>query len=259
MDFNTLEKKVSELVACCEGRMGIVIETEEGTIQVNPEEIFPSASLIKVPILIEGFRQSEKGLFDLHEYVKILQTGRVEGSGVIQALSTDIQLKGIDLLTLMIIVSDNSATNRLIELLGMDEINRCMKWLHMKNSELNRMMMDVESRKKGIDNFTTASDMVACLKAIDGQGFLTKENSAQVWRIMEKQQFTNKLVAAFDLEKVQVASKTGELPGVEHDCAIIRYKGRTVYVSALIDKLTNQELGRQSLFHAGKLIVEFIK
>lgn len=259
MNFPTLEKKVLELVAACEGRMGIVIETEEGQIQVNHREVYSSASLIKVPILIEGFRQSEKGQLDLYEYVKVPLAERVEGSGVIQALSTDLQFKVIDFLTLMIIVSDNIATNILIELLGMDEINNCMKWLGMNNSELNRKMMDFAALEHGTDNRTTALDMVTCLKAMAEDYFLSKENCAQVLRIIEKQQFTNKLAAAFDLEKVTVANKTGELPGIEHDCAIIRYKDRTVYVAVLIDKLTNQESGRQTLFNAGKLIAEFIK
>lgn len=257
MDFTTLEKKISELVARCEGRVGIVIETEEGTIRVNHEEIFSSASLIKVPILIEGFRQSEEGMLDLYEYVKVHQTERVEGAGVIQALSIDIQLKVIDLLTLMIIVSDNIATNILIEFLGIDKINNCMKWLGMKNSELNRKMMDFEALKNGIDNRTTASDMVACIKAMDEGSFLSKENSAQALQIMEKQQFINKLAAAFDFGVV--ANKTGELPGVEHDCAIIRHNDKKVYAAVLINELTDQETGRQTLFNAGKLIAEYMK
>ena len=259
MDFKTLEKKISELVVSCEGRMAIVIETEAGSIGVNQTEIFSSASLIKVPILIEGFRQSEKGQLNLYESIKVLETERVEGSGIIQALSADIQLKVIDLLTLMIIVSDNIATNMMIELLGMGEINNCMKWLGMEDSELNRKMMDFTALEKGIDNRTTASDMVACLKAIDKKNFLSSDNSTEILRIMQKQQFTNKLAAAFDLEKVIVANKTGELPGVEHDCAIIRHKDRTVYVTALIDQLTEPELGRRTLFKAGKLIAEFIR
>lgn len=257
MNFSILEKKVLELVASCEGRIGIVIETGEEEIRVNHEEVFSSASLIKVPILIESFRQSEKGQIDLYEYVKVPQSEWVEGSGVIQALSSDLQLKVIDLLTLMIIVSDNIATNILIELLGMDEINNCMKRLGMKNSELNRKMMDFSALEKGHDNRTTAADMVACLKAIDNSNFLSRENSVQALQIMEKQQFTNKLAAAFDFGTV--ANKTGELPGVEHDCAIIRHKDRTIYVAVLIDKLPDQETGRQILVNASKLIAEFMK
>lgn len=257
--MDNLKRQVSELVAHCEGRVGLVIETCEGRIEINHNDKFSAASLIKIPILIEGFRQYEKGLLDLHEYLLALPSNRVGGAGVIQALSADLKLKIIDLMALMIIVSDNSATNLVIDRVGMTEINECIKALNLQNTELNRKMMDFEAKKNGLDNFTTANDMLTCLKVIDQHRFLSKESSDKAFSILEKQQFKNKLAETIDSEAVQVANKTGELPGVEHDCAIFKYGGKTIYAAVLIDQLSRQEEGRLTLIQIGKVLSNFMK
>lgn len=258
MDIEQLKRKVSELVTQCNGRVGAVIETHEGRIEVNDAEKFSAASLIKVPILIEGFRQHDHGILTLEEYLPASPSKRVGGAGVLQALSEDLKLKVIDLMALMIIVSDNTATNLLVDRLGKNEINHCMKALNLQNTELNRKMMDFEAMRNGLDNFTTANDMVTCLKVIDQHHFLSKESSEKAFGIMEKQQFTNKLSNSVDFEMIQVASKTGELPGVEHDCAIFKHGGKTIYAAVLIDQLSNQDEGRQTLVQIGSLLSRYM-
>jgi len=259
MNFATLEKRVLELADCCEGRIGLVIVTKDGVIEINHEERFSSASLIKVPILIEGFRQFERGLLDIHKSIPIFQADRVDGSGVIQALSSDLHLKIIDLMTLMIIVSDNTATNLLIDRLGMDQVNKCMRLIGMKNSELNRKMMDFAALKNGVDNYTTANDMIICLKAVAEREYLTTESVEQSLRMMEKQQFKDKLAATISDEEMIVANKTGGLPGVEHDCAQFRYKDEVIYAAVLMDRLPYQSAGQQTLSSIGTLISSYIK
>ncbi|MFO1446466.1 serine hydrolase [Bacillus sp. Bva_UNVM-123] len=259
MRFSTLEREVLKLIDACEGRVGLVIASNDGKIEINHDEKFPSASLIKLPILIEGFRQFDRGLQDLHESIPISHTDRVEGSGVIHALSSDLDLKIIDLMTLMIIVSDNIATNLLIERLGMEQINKCMRFIGMKNSQLNRKMMDFAALKNGVDNYTTANDMIMCLKAIAEREYLTIESVEQSLRMMEKQQFKDKLAATISDEEMIVANKTGGLPGVEHDCAQFRYKDEVIYAAVLIDRLPYQSAGQQTLSSIGNLISAYIK
>ncbi|MBS4192577.1 serine hydrolase [Bacillus sp. FJAT-49705] len=257
MNFAILEKEMEKVAACCKGRIAFVIETGNARIERNGEGKFSSASLIKIPILIEGFRQNDKGLLDFQEEITVLPKDRVDGAGVLQALSADLKIKIIDLMALMMVVSDNIATNLLIERLGKSEINKCMKEIKLKWTELNRKMMDFEAINNGIDNWTTAYDMVTCLKVIDQQTFLSKESSLKAFSIMEKQQF-KKLFDTIDLEDLQVASKSGELPGVEHDCAIIRYGDRTIYSAVLIDQLKTPYEGKQILSQIGKLILRYI-
>ncbi len=120
-----LKNKINEELHGFQGRVGLAIEIEGEGFTVNSEEPFPSASVIKIPILIEGLRQSEIGKINLDQLIPI--ASKVGGSGVLQAISRDVRMTIKDLMTLMIIVSDNTATNVLIDLLGMDELNRSMK------------------------------------------------------------------------------------------------------------------------------------
>ncbi|MBY0121210.1 serine hydrolase [Bacillus sp. S/N-304-OC-R1] len=258
MDIEKVKKKVSEIAAQCDGRVGLVIETGEDRIEINPHDRFSSASLIKIPILLEGFRQYDRGALDLQEYLPVQAAHRVGGAGVLQALSDDLKLKIVDLLALMIIVSDNTATNMLIDRIGMNKINQCIKDHTLEGTELNRKMMDLDAAQKGMDNHTTASDIVWCLRAIDEQNFLTKESSIQAFNILEKQQFKNKLCDSLDSEAIQIASKTGELPGVEHDCVIMKYGGNTLYAAVLIDGLPNREAGRKTFTQIGIVLSQFI-
>ena len=258
MNIENLQKKVSEIAEQCVGRIGLVIEMNGHRIKINHTDVFSAASLIKIPILIEGFRQHENRGLDLYEYLPVLLCDKVGGAGVLQALSDELRMKIIDLMALMITVSDNTATNILIDRLGIHDINQCIKALHLQATKLNRKMMDFEALTEGIDNFTTPMDMVACLKAIDQEGFLTRKSSEQAFAILEKQQFKNKLGNGMDLSAIQFASKTGELPGVEHDCAIIKYGGRTLYTAVLIDRLPDQEAGRKIFTQIGKVLSQFI-
>lgn len=257
MGFTSLKREITKLAAQCEGRVGLVIETEFERMEINCEDIFSAASLIKIPILIEGFRQYDKGLLDIQKYIPI-ETESVGGAGVLQALSEGLEMRIIDLMTLMIIVSDNIATNLLIEQLGWSEINQCMKDLGLKGTVLKRKMMDFTALENGIDNCTTANDMIMCLKAINEQKYLSMKSSKKALMIMRKQQFRDKLSRDLDLENVQVAGKTGELPGIEHDCAIIHYGDKTIYTAVLIDQLPHQENGRQTIAQIGKYISHYV-
>ncbi|MFE8698506.1 serine hydrolase [Cytobacillus sp. FJAT-53684] len=258
MNFETLKEEVYRIASRCKGRVGLVIETENNRIEINSRAKFSSASLIKVPILIECFRQSEEGTLDLQQYIPIAESNRVKGAGVLQALSSDLQLKVIDVMTLMIIISDNLATNLLIDLLGMEKINQGMRDQNLHDTELSRKMMDFAALKNGLDNYTTAYDMLTCLKELDQNKMLSNRSASMAKEIMENQQFSNKLSDQIDLDIFKVANKTGELPGIEHDCAIIEYGKRRVYAAVLIDQLTVPKDGRQTLSSIGQLISQYL-
>ncbi|MEH7376609.1 serine hydrolase [Neobacillus drentensis] len=236
--------------------MGLAVEIEGESLYVNCEETFQSASLIKVPILIEAFRQSEAGKLNLNQLVSI--TNHVGGSGVLQAFSRDALLTLKDLMTLMITVSDNTATNMLIDKLGMADINRSIKKMGLKHTILNRKMMDFAAIGQGHDNFTSPIDMLTCLKAVNEGSYLKEESRAAVLKIMSYQQFQDRLPGLMDLERVVVANKTGSLPRVENDCAVIKYKGKTAYAAVLIDRLDDVYAGKQKISKIGKHIYDYL-
>jgi len=241
------------------GRIGIVIEIKKQRYQINGDAIFPSASLIKIPILLHGLRLAEQGRINLNHSMPI--SNRVGGSGVLRILSNQASLTVKDLLTLMITVSDNTATNMVVDLFGKDSINNTMRDLGLKNSRLNRKMMDFEAARQGHENRTSPSDMLTCLKIINEGDILTDESRRIAIEIMQGQQFLDKLPAMLNLDnndQLFIANKTGSLPGVEHDCAIFKFHGKTAYAAVLTDQQSDTYAARQVISKIGSHVVDFL-
>lgn len=258
MNWKALEESIMQVKNRANGRIGLHIEIDGIVLESGSQDIFRSASLIKVPILIEAFRQSEDKRIYLNQPITIPIHERVGGSGVINALTDKVFMTIGDIITLMIIVSDNTATNLLINLLGQDEINKCIKDLGLNSTVLHRKMMDFEAVKHGADNFTSASDMIKCIKAIQEGTILSAKSNEQILAIMRKQQMTDKFPAMMDLEKVSVANKTGSLPDIVHDCGHIAYGGKTAYVAVLTEGLPSEEEGRQVIAEMGRHVYEYL-
>ncbi|MFJ5712973.1 serine hydrolase [Neobacillus sp. NPDC093127] len=255
--MKSLETRIFEELNGFKGRIGLVIEIDNDQIQVNSLEVFQSASLIKVPILIEALRQCENRELVENDPVPVLKEAIVGGSGVLQALSPNVRLTVRDIMTLMIIVSDNTATNLMIDLLGMDAINRFMRKSGLKQTELNRKMMDFQAISQGRDNYTSPLDMIQCLKWMTEGTVLSKKSQAVALEIMGYQQFKDKLPAQMD-DRLFVANKTGELPKVEHDCAVLQFGKKTAFVAVLMDQLEDLQAGKQTMNQIGKHIYDYL-
>ncbi|WP_042455447.1 serine hydrolase [Neobacillus dielmonensis] len=254
--MHPLEVKIAEELIEFKGRIGLAIEIGNVRLDFNSQDVFPSASVIKVPILIEGLRQCDAGLINLDELIRI--ENRAGGSGVLESLSSEARLTLLDLLTLMITVSDNTATNMLIDRLGIESINRTITKIGMTGTVLNRKMMDFEAKERGLDNKTSAADMVCCLKAMNEGSILSETSRSLALKIMHAQQFQDKLPAMMDLDKIYVANKTGSLPKVENDCAIMAYNDQTAYVAILTDELDEPYTARQVISRIGKYIYDYM-
>lgn len=254
MEFSLLEEKMEEIAEIYKnaGRIGIALEWNKKKISVNGDTIFPSASLIKLPILIEGFAQASGKYINLKQLVPISSIQKIGGAGVLQTFSHNSQITIQDLLTLMITVSDNMATNFLIDLLGKDQINNRCKTLNMKNTRLQRDMMDEKARRCGLENYTSPNDILQCLQAIS----YNREPMLEI--ILLQQQFRDKLPLYFHEGAFLVANKTGELGGVEHDCAIIRYKQEIVHIAVLMDHIKENKLGKKVFHLIGENISQFL-
>ncbi|WP_341356380.1 serine hydrolase [Rossellomorea sp. y25] len=258
------EKLLEERILCAidkkigRGRVSVVIDLPSYSIQINNETPYSAASLIKVPILLEGFRQAEQGKIDLNDTVMVPKEERVGGAGVLKTLSENISLTVEDLLTLMIIVSDNTATNLIIDRLGSDAINSLCNSIALKHTKLSRKLMDFQAMKQGYDNVTSASDIITCLRILDQGQIFSEQSREKMLYILHQQQLDTKLPAKMDKDKVYIANKTGELPGVEHDCAIVRCEEKTAYIAVLIDELGENESARDTIAEIGKLLYDYL-
>ncbi|WP_110112285.1 serine hydrolase [Bacillus sp. CGMCC 1.16541] len=258
MNIVSLEERIQTVIDKCRGRVSVAIDMCPHSITIHADTTYSAASLIKVPILLEGYRQVQQGVIDLEELVTVPQKDKVGGAGVLTSLSDAATLTIKDLLTLMIIVSDNTATNLLIDRLTQQSIHELCRQLDLQHTSLQRKLMDFEAITKGLDNLTSASDMVKCLKMIDKSQVFEKENRDRMLHTLQQQQFYDKLPAKMNRDIVSIANKTGELPGVEHDCAIVHYKDQTVYVAVLIDELDDNYEGRQIITEIGHLLYTYL-
>ncbi|WP_026678628.1 serine hydrolase [Fictibacillus gelatini] len=261
MSFYLLKEHLQEVATGICGKMSIVLEIENLQISINGDDPFPSASLIKIPIMMEAFRQAQIGMLDLDETYRVPSEAPVGGMGVIQHLRPEIELSIHDLITLMIIVSDNTATNLLIDLVGMEAVNKLSSDLGCNQTLLARKMMDVTAQKNGKDNWTSAYDIVKFLKEIDQGKLLTSKQRTNALKTLRQQQFHSKLPALISesfSEETYVAHKTGELPGTEHDAGIIQANGKRAYIAVLTTDLDNNITGQKAIAQIGKLVFDHI-
>ena len=114
-----------------------------------------------------------------------------------------------ELMVAMLIQSDNTAANKIIDLVGMDKINETIKEFGMKNTELNRKTADERNFKSDVENYTTAYDLTLAWKKLSEGSFLSKENSQMLIDILTRQQIKNKLALYIpDNLKFDISSKT---------------------------------------------------
>jgi beta-lactamase class A len=258
MNGNLLEERILDAIDKCIGRVSVAIDLPSHSIQINNDTPYSAASLIKVPILLEGFRQAEQGKIDLNEMVMVPKECRVGGAGVLSTLSENISLTVEDLLTLMIIVSDNTATNLIIDRIGSEAINNLCNSLALKHTNLSRKLMDFQAIDQGYDNFTSATDIINCLRILDQSPLFSEQSREKMLFILHQQQFVTKLPARMDRKRVFIANKTGELPGVEHDCAIVRCEEKTAYIAVLIDGLEENDSARDTIAKIGKFLYDYL-
>ena len=189
----------------------------------NSAEPMHAASIIKLFIMVEAFRRFEAGSLDPKQKVAIRDHDRVPSCGALTYLHDGIEVTVIDLATLMIILSDNTATNVLIDLLGFAAINTTIHRLGYSETGLLRKMYDTEKSAKGIQNLITAEEAGDLLERLHRGEIVSVQASAQMLAILANQRLNSKL--PFYLKPMQptpkIAHKTGEDTGITHDVGVV--------------------------------------
>ncbi len=206
------------------------------TYSLNADVTFPAASLIKLPILWEYFRQVSEGQLNPHETFAVPTTEIVGGCGIITDLEPGLRLRYSDLARLMIVLSDNTATNLLIDVLGLAKIRATIHQLGMVNTALQRKLMDYEARDRGLDNFTSARDVGLLLEKIAQGDGLPPAACQEMLDILHRQHLRNKLPALLP-EEAWLAHKTGDQATNEHDAGLLRRGLETAVVVAMTKDL----------------------
>ncbi len=234
-DFSAkLTTTLSHMAADYDGVMGICVKdlTSEQTFSVNPDTIFPQASSIKIPILIELMRQTQSGKIDLNTRVDIHRDALVGGSGVLQFFSDGGSSISIhDLAILMILLSDNSATNLLIDRVGMNNVNSMLDGLGLRNTRLARKMIDIPAEQADRENHSTSREMAALLEQLYAGKLLDAEHTKATLEILEYPKESP--LRAGVPENITVAEKPGSLNGAQCDSGIVLLQGRPYIISVM--------------------------
>jgi beta-lactamase class A len=235
-----LESRVRAVDARLDGVLGVFVRdlATGATIELRPDETFPTASSIKLAVLHELYRQAGEGRLDLAEGTRP-PLPRVRGGGILQELGDRVSLTWRDLAVLMIGWSDNEATNLLVRRVGMDAVNRRLDGLGLTRTRLRRLMMDLEAARRGDENVGTPREMARLAGIVAaGEGLapgLARDVLAVASVPDEGSSFRRGLP-----EGVRAVSKPGALEGVRCEAAWVDVPGRP-YEAAIMTAFLRRE------------------
>ena len=256
--YTEWKKKIEKIISQVEGNVCINFYdlNKNNGFSVNGDKKVLSASMIKLLILAELMKKVSENKFSLSDTIMMANFMKTEGDGVLKELNTGHHFTLKELATLMIIVSDNQATNILIDFLGMENINQLGKELDLKETFLGRKMMDAEARKKGYDNYTCADDISLLLKLIYQEKLINKEASQLMLDILLRQQQGERLQRYLPSD-IKIAHKCGDLDNLENDGGIIWLGDRAYILVVLTNGMPNlqckQTIGKISKFVYDKM------
>jgi beta-lactamase class A len=220
----------------------------------NANASMPAASTIKVPVMVEVFRQLQAGAFDLNRHVTLLARDKDYGSGELCDLSPGETFPVSELLEKMIDISDNTATNMLIRLVGRSHVNATMANLGLTHTHLET---DVRTSGWAIRQELRSSpqDMVRLLGRMAHGTLIDHWSSNEMISILEQDQF-NTLIPAPLPDDVMVAHKTGSLFDTLNDVGIV-YADQEPYVIAVMTTgLSSQDAGRSFIHRLSRTTFE---
>lgn len=227
-------KPIIDLAQSTPARVGIAVESLDGTwgFVLRPDEVFTQASAIKIPILWELHRQAAAGELSLDERLTVEPTNGAGGCGLLQNFLPGVsQMALADLGVAMIVLSDNVATNLLIDRLGFDAVNALLEHLGTKQTRLRRKMIDLEARRAGRENTSTPAEAVRLMRRLYDEEAAGDAVAAAVLRVLRFRK-ESPVTAALHKE-MTIATKPGMLDGLRTEWSIIQHHG-VDYAQALM-------------------------
>jgi beta-lactamase class A len=286
------QREIERRVAEVDGSIGVAawpVGAPEQAIGVHLDELYPTASTFKVPLLYALFQMHDRGQIDLTSRVRIEPRHRVPGSGVLQDLDPGLEPTVRDLAVLMITVSDNQATDMLYGMVGTERIHTALDALGLprlrvpltckallfdyvgldaSNPEHTYEMMIQRSRAGEFNragaawsdvegsgnNLSSPRDMAQLCEHIERGVGLSEAARAGMLDIMKRQKYTERIPAGLP-DGTTVAHKTGSIKGVRNDTGIVYPKDGQPYVIALFSKrLADERAGVVALADVSRIV-----
>ena len=243
-----------------DGVLGVaILDLNSGEqLLVRPDEIFPQASSIKIAVLAELYRQAQQsahgasGKATLKDRYVVRAADIVPDSAILGGLTPGVSsLTNRDLATIMVAVSDNSATNILIDRVGMDNVLDLTKSLGLAHTQLRRKMMDLQAAAQGRENISTPREMMQLLQQLyQGKviGAPLLDDFFNVLATSKDSWIPRELPA-----DLKIADKPGELEGVRNDSGIVFLKNRPYVICVMTTYLANERAGEEAITRISRL------
>jgi beta-lactamase class A len=290
-----LKSKLEEIDKSIEGVMGAAFKNLDTGEEIlwNGDKPFYFASVVKIPILVELFRQIDKGKIDLDDKLEMGKSTVVPGSGVLKLLTPGLEMTVRDLTTLMMVISDNTATDMILDLVGKERVKTTMRELGLERTEIRTSIRDllfdlvglkavepedrtvdlyrdmtkpdkVKELKRGktseIDNYTTPREMMFLLEKIYKKEAASGQSCEKMIDIMKNcQTGYNRILKYLPREKVEVAHKTGSLRDVKNDVGIVFPEEKSPYIICVFTKdQIDSTAGEEAIAEASKAAYEYM-
>jgi len=258
--WDRLNAAVVEVEQHLDGVLGVAILdlTSGQQLLVHPDDVFPQASSIKIAVLAELYHQAEQsahgagGKATLKDRYVVRAADLVADSAILGGLTPGVtSLTNRDLATMMVAVSDNSATNVLIDRVGMDNVVHLTESLGLARTQLRRKMMDLEAAAHGRENISTPREMMQLLEQLYRGKVIGPPLLDDFFAVLAtpKDSFIPR-----DLPPdLKIANKPGELEGVRNDSGIVFLKNRPYVICVMTTYLANERAGEDAITRISSL------
>ncbi|MGB2665638.1 MAG: serine hydrolase [Candidatus Acidiferrum sp.] len=252
--WQKLEGSVKQVDQELDGTMGVAImDLTDGQVFLeNPDHVFAQASSIKVAILAELYRQQQqseegtRGKAKLSDLYTVDTHDIVDGSAIMSGLTPGVtRVTNRDLATFMVAVSDNSATNVLIDRLGVQNVNALLDQLGLPQTRLQRKMMDVKAAEEGRENISTPREMMTLFAALYRNKVLNKALTEDFFKVLGTPKASD--IPRYIPEDVVCANKPGELAGVRNDVGIVFVPNRPFVIVVMTAYLKRERDGDDAI------------
>jgi len=249
-DMAELQIRLQQEITAAHAEVGLALQdlASGHQILINAKQLMHAASTMKVPVMIEVFKQAEQGKFSLddslvvqNEFHSIVDTSLYSLSAEDDSDQEIYRLIGKkstvrELIFKMITVSSNLATNQLVELVGAKNIRTTLSELGVHNMQVLRGVEDGKAHRQGLNNVTDAYDLMLVMAAIAEGKVGSQAACREMIRILSAQTFRSAIPTGLPAG-VQVVNKTGSIPGVvNHDAAIVFPPGQPPYVLVVLTR-----------------------
>jgi beta-lactamase class A len=222
LNYRKLMTELEASAAKFHGETGILVKDLNSghSIGINSSKLFPSASLVKLPIMAALYAAQDEGKINLDDSIVLKKQHKIRSCSKVYFSRTGTKWPIRELIKRMITESDNTATNMLVDTLGFGYINQKFVDFGLKNTDLRRGVMDLVWRNAGIENYTTADDMAFLLEKIYHGELVSAKASAEMLAVLKQQKVNDRLPKGLPAD-LTIAHKTGLLRDTVSDCGIV--------------------------------------